>query len=604
MTTIEKELPVQAAEKRKHEKITFSDLYDATAELGVLFYSAFSAIGRVLLGLFLRVVDATAHGWAHISRFLKRVFRKALVLLVTPIIRYRMAYKLSRNGIVKAKSESGSLGGAKAAAKAAGRMLVGKRGILVTVVNWVLPIVSCVFLFNVISYANNQTYALKLTVNGNFIGYIDDESVYNSAEKAVQKRINYTGSNTAALSFEPAYEIASNGYGTTLNANQLTDEILKLITDDIADGYGLYIGGNYYGTLPEHDDLDKALEAILDQYRTGGDNETVAFDKEISFVPGKYMVDSFVEEDEMIKLLTSFKKVASYYTVVDGDSAGLICDKVNMTYEELAALNPGYNANYAVYGGQKIKITSDEPFLTVIITREEHYKEEFDFETIYNDDSTVFKDDKRIQRTGVNGERAVVANVSYINGVEVNRHVLSRTVTKEPVTQIVSVGTKPRMLNSAPAQTVPEGQYIWPVGGNTGVISCLPWMPQGNYQHSYNNSRGGHKGLDIRGSLNTPIYAAESGTVVDCATGWNGGYGNMIKIRHADGKETIYGHLNSISSTIYVGKKVTMGEGIGYMGNTGESTGTHLHFEVRINGIPQWPLDYLPPHITDWNVYI
>lgn len=602
MTTIEKELNIHPAEERKREKITFSDLYDATAELGVLFYSAFSAIGQVLFGLFVGLMGAVAHGWVHISRFLKQILKKAVELLVTPIIRYKMAYKLSSNEIARAKSDGGSLGGAKAAAKAVGRVLLGKRGVLVTVVNWVLPIVSCVFLFNVISYANNQLYALKLTVNGNFIGYIDDESVYNSAEKAVQKRINYTGSSTVALSFEPVYEVTANGYGTTLNSNQLTDEILKLITDDIADGYGLYIGDDYYGTLQDHEKLDKALDAILDQYREGGTNETVAFDKEISFISGKYMVDSFVEEDEMIDLLTSYKKVASYYTVVDGDSAGLICEKVNMTYEELAALNPGYSASYPVYGGQKIKITQDEPYLTVIVTREEHYTEEFDYETIYNDDSTIFVDDKVIQRTGVNGERAVVANVSYINGVEVNRHVLSRTVTKEPVTQIVSVGTKPRMLNSAPAQTVSEGQYIWPVGGNTGVISCLPMMAQGGYQHSYGN----HKGVDIRGSLNTPIYAAASGTVVAVSNNgsWNSGYGNMVIIRHADGKETVYAHMNYVSSTIYVGKKVTMGEGIGYMGSTGNSTGNHLHFEVRINGIAVWPLDYLPSHITDWGTYM
>ncbi len=604
MTTIEKELPVQAAEKRKHEKITFSDLYDSTAELGVLFYSAFSAIGQVLYGLILRLVDATARGWEHISRLLGRVFRKVAVLLVTPIIRYKMAYKLSRNGIEKAKSDSGSLGGAKAAAKAAGRMLLGKRGMLVTVVNWVLPIVSCVFLFNVISYANNQTYAIKLTVNGNFIGYIDDESVYNSAEKAVQKRINYTGSNTTALSFEPTYEVVANGYGTTLNENQLTDEILKLITDDIADGYGLYIGDIYYGTLSEHDRLDKALEAILEKYREGGRNETVAFDKEISFVSGRYMIDSFVEEDEMIDLLTSYKKVASYYTVVDGDSASLICEKVGMTYEELAALNPGFNAKYPVYGGQKIKITRDEPYLTVIVTREEHYNEEFDFETVYNDDSTIFKDDKLERQKGIVGERAVVANVSYINGVEVNRHVLSRTVTKEPVTRIVSVGTKPRTANAAPAQTVAAGEYMWPVGGNTGVISYLPWMAQGNYQHSYNEGNGGHKGLDIAAPYGTPIYAAGSGTVIACSMGYNGGFGNMVRIRHADGKETTYGHMSAISSTLSVGKRVTMGECIGYVGNTGYSFGNHLHFEVRINGIAQWPLDYLPSHITQWGAYI
>ncbi|MGN1110241.1 MAG: peptidoglycan DD-metalloendopeptidase family protein [Oscillospiraceae bacterium] len=596
--TPEKTMPAQGLE-RKREKVSLSNIYDATAAMGFLFFTAFMAIGKALYGAVLRLSDAFIRGWKHISRFLKEVLAKCAAHLIAPYFRYKKALKIGQNEINKAKSEKGKMGGVSATAKVTGRMLFGKRGVLVTIVNWALPIASCIFLFNVISFANNQLYAIKLTVNGNFIGYIDDESVFNSAEKAVQKRINFTGSNTQIISFDPSYEVASIGYGSTLNSNQLTDKILELITDNIADGYGLYIGDQYYGTLSEHDKLNAALDEVLDKYRTGSEKETVAFDKEISFIPGKYMIDSFVDEDEMINLLTSFKKVASYYTVVDGDSAGLICDKVDMTFEELAALNPGYNAYYPVYGGQKIKITQDEPYLTVIVTREEHYNEKFDYETIYNDDSTIFEGDQLIRRAGSMGERSVVANVSYINGVEVNRHVISRTVTKEPVTRIVSVGTKPRTSNSAPAQIVEAGNYLWPVGGNGGKISCLPYMAQGGYQHAYY----GHKGLDIAGSYGTPIYAAGSGTIT--FAGWNsGGYGNLVIIRHDDGKETYYGHMSTISSAVYVGKRVTMGECIGYMGSTGNSTGNHLHFEVRINGKPQWPLDYLPAHITEWGTYM
>ncbi len=594
----EKELPSGGMEVNR-EKSVFSNLYDATATMGCLFFSAFVAIGKTLLGWLSGLLGAIVRGWERVSAFLKRVLIKVAAIIIVPIIKYRKALRMGKSEITKAKSENGAFKGASATAKVTGRMLFGKRGILVTIVNWALPVASCVFLFNVISFANNQAYALKLTVNGNFIGYIDDESVYNGAEKAVQKRINFTGSTTQLISFEPTYEISNNGYGPTLNSNQLTDKILELITNDIADGYGMYIGDDFYGTLLAHDDLDKALDSLLDNYRTDNPKESVSFDKEISFVPGKYMIDSFVDEDDMINLLTSYKKVASYYTVVYGDSPAAIVNKVGMTYEELAALNPGFNVNYPVRVDQQIKITSEEPYLSVIITREEHYNEYFPFETVYKDDASIFKDDKLEQQKGRQGERAVVANVSYINGVEVNRHILSRTVTKEPVTRIVSVGTKPRAANTAPAQTVAAGEYMWPVGGNGGRISCLPYMAQGNYWHSY----GGHTGLDIAGSYGTPIYAAGTGTVI--SKGWDyTGFGNLIKIRHDDGKVTYYAHMSGFSSTMYVGKRVTMGECIGYMGSTGNSTGNHLHFEVRINNKPQWPPDYLPAHITDWGTYV
>ncbi len=597
----EKELPEQITEN-KPKKITASYIYDSTATLGELFFSAFSAIGKTLLNLLSGILMTILVGWAHISRFLKRIFAKLAETVITPFIRYNKALKMGKNEISKARQQKGATGGAVAATRVTGRMLFGKRGIIVTIVNWVLPIMSCIFLFNVISYANNQMYALKLTVNGNFIGYIDDESVYNTSEKDVRSRIDFTGSTTKSIVFEPVYEVAAIGYGTTLNSNQLTDKILELIDAEISDGYGMYIGDAYYGTLVSHDKVDAALEELLDRYRSGSAKETVAFDKEITFIPGKYMTDSFVDEDKMIEKLTSYKRVASYYTVVNGDSAAAIAKKVDMTYEELAALNGEFNVNTPVYGGQQIKITQDEPFLTVIVTREEHYNESFDYDTTYNDDSTIFEGDKLERRKGVAGERAVVADVSYINGVEVNRHIISRTVTKEPVTRIVSVGTKPRTSNAAPAQTVAAGNYLWPVGGNGGKISCLPWIAVTNLGYSAYYSYYGHKGLDIAGSYGTPIYAAGTGTIITMKE-LSTGYGHYIVIQHDDGKQTLYGHMSTFSSTMYVGKRVTMGECIGYMGSTGNSTGNHLHFEVIINGKRQYPPDYLPTHISQWGLY-
>lgn len=598
----EKNLPLQGAQSTSEkQKLTAADIYDITAAMGELFFGAVTAIGQAIFDGVFGLLAALVRGWGYVSGYLKRFFAKLAQILIVPFIRYRRALKIGKTEISKAKAEKGTAGTAAATTKVAGRLLFGKRGFFVTVVNWVLPVLSCMFLFNIITFATSQMYAIRLTVNGNFIGYIEDESVYSTAEKAVHKRINFTGSNTQAFVFEPSYEVATIGYGSTLNSNQLTDKILELIDADIADGYGMYIGEQYYGTLTEHSRVDSALDALLDKYRTGSAKESVAFDKEVSFVPGKYMVDSFVDENEMIDMLTSYKQVATYYTVVYGDSAAAIARKVDMTYEEISALNGGnFNAYTPVHVGDKIKITQEEPYLTVIITREEHYDEYFAFDTVYNDDSTIFKGDKLIKRAGKNGQRAVVANVSYINGVEVNRHVLSRTVTKEPVTQIVSVGTKPRTANSASAQTVEAGNYLWPVGGNGGTISCLPWMAQGGYYHSYY----GHNGLDIAASYGTPIYAAGTGTVIAVSSGWNYGFGNMVKIRHDDGKETWYAHMSGFSSTIYTGKRVTMGECIGYVGSTGNSSGNHLHFEVRINGRPQYPPDYLPAHRTAWGTYV
>ena len=110
-----------------------------------------------------------------------------------------------------------------------------------------------------------------------------------------------------------------------------------------------------------------------------------------------------------------------------------------------------------------------------------------------------------------------------------------------------------------------------------------------------------HRAIDLRAAVGTPVYAAEDGTV-DWVQAWNGhstsgdqSYGNLVRIRHADyngGKlQTLYAHLKE--SKVKYGQAVKEGELIGYSGNTGNSTGPHLHFEVRLNGTRCNPLNWL-----------
>jgi len=118
--------------------------------------------------------------------------------------------------------------------------------------------------------------------------------------------------------------------------------------------------------------------------------------------------------------------------------------------------------------------------------------------------------------------------------------------------------------------------FVWPVLGP--VTSPFGW-------------RWGrmHEGIDIGAPEGTPIRAAAAGTVI--YAGWLGGYGNLTVIDHGNGIATAYGHQSSLAAGngAYVGQ----GQVVGYVGSTGHSTGPHLHFEVRVNGVPQDPLGYL-----------
>ncbi|WP_028716531.1 M23 family metallopeptidase [Paracoccus sp. J39] len=98
-----------------------------------------------------------------------------------------------------------------------------------------------------------------------------------------------------------------------------------------------------------------------------------------------------------------------------------------------------------------------------------------------------------------------------------------------------------------------------------------------------------HEGIDMAAPVGTPVYATGEGTVV--FAGWQRGYGNLIKIQHELGTETRYGHLSKIR--VKVGQKVSRGSQIGDMGNTGRSTGSHLHYEVRVNGRAVNPMSFI-----------
>ena len=91
-----------------------------------------------------------------------------------------------------------------------------------------------------------------------------------------------------------------------------------------------------------------------------------------------------------------------------------------------------------------------------------------------------------------------------------------------------------------------------------------------------------HTGVDWGSATGTPVFAAGNG-IID-KVGWEGGYGKYIRIRHANGYETAYGHMSAFARGLEAGKKVRQGQVIGYVGSTGLSTGAHLHFEILING--------------------
>lgn len=129
--------------------------------------------------------------------------------------------------------------------------------------------------------------------------------------------------------------------------------------------------------------------------------------------------------------------------------------------------------------------------------------------------------------------------------------------------------------------------FIWPLPGAGRVTTEF-----GADQWVNGVFSSGHKGIDIAIAGGTPIYAAHNGTVAATTGHWS--YGNVVMIDNGDGISTLYAHMQS-AAIVSVGQTVTQGQVIGYVGSTGNSSGNHLHFEVRVNGVRQNPRNYISP---------
>ena len=148
----------------------------------------------------------------------------------------------------------------------------------------------------------------------------------------------------------------------------------------------------------------------------------------------------------------------------------------------------------------------------------------------------------------------------------------------------VKVVTVAKQTATAGYATANLGGYV-DIGIN--LIRPVSGVVSSRYEYRWGTM---HKGLDLAAPYGTPIKAAASGTVTQA--GWNsGGYGYLVVISHGNGVETYYGHCSSIAVT--KGQTVSQGQVISYVGSTGQSTGNHLHFEVRKNGVTQNPEYYI-----------
>lgn len=309
---------------------------------------------------------------------------------------------------------------------------------------------------------------------------------------------------------------------------------------------------------------EQAEEEDLTQVQGDGLRQ-LSFSEKVEIVEAYVSEDQITPVEEAIEMVTKDTEKNQVYEVQAGDSLSVIANGHGMLVKELLALNEGLTETTVIHIGDEIIITVPEPELSVITVEESTYEEDYYAETQYILNDDWYTTQQVVRQEGEAGYHEVTALITRKNAKETDRRIIAETVLEEPVVEIVEKGTK----------TPPT--YIKPLSGGR-FTSGFKW-------------RWGrqHKGVDWACPIGTAIMASCGGKVVQA--GWLGGYGNCITLQHPDGRKTRYGHLSKI--LVSVGQSVSQGQKIALSGNTGRSTGPHVHFEIIINGSQVDPMKYL-----------
>lgn len=441
--------------------------------------------------------------------------------------------------------------------------------------NYILPVVGIYILMSTINYFDGLNYALSVEYGGNHIGYIKDESVFEAAERAVKGRI-INEDYESPVDAIPRFSLAVVPEESLTLTDTLTDRIISESGNQIHEATGLYIDNQFVGATTDGDDLLRTLSDMLDAHRdSSAIDERVEFVKNIQVTNGLFPVSSIVELNDIKDTLNSEVEGERLYTVQSGDAPSLIAQKNDIKYADLKALNPDIEKSLLV--GQEVIISKSVQFLGVKKISKVSYEESIPYTTVKIPDPQYVTSFSKVKKDGKEGVKEVVAEITYIDGVETERTILSETVIKEPVARELIVGSaKPLSQKTSAEKTSFNGSFIWPSDG--GYMSC-----------AFLGYRG-HTGMDIAASYGTNIRAAAPGTVV-LAKYVAGGYGRYIIIDHGGGVQTLYAHNSA--NYVKVGDKVAQGQIIAAMGRTGNVTGTHVHFEIRINGRYMNPANYI-----------
>ena len=456
-----------------------------------------------------------------------------------------------------------------------GSVIAGENGILRSVLRYAVPLTCCALLWTVVQQGVHQQYGVAVAVDGKTLGMIADESAYMEAEEIVRRRLD-SAEDAEQVDFSRSFQLQRLGEADMLlTSGQLAEMMMQNAGIELTEGCGVYVRDEMQGVVTDTHPIEAALTRQLSAFcnKLGEDAEQVHYADTVRYEYGLFPAERITDAQALANKLTAATHSTRIYTAGSGETVKSVAARFSVTADELNALNDGLPV--IIPQGTRITVPVTTHFMPIVYTRRVSPLSMVDFDTVRTETNTLPEGREELVVRGVKGERRSHQIITYTDGVQTSVETIGSELTVQPIDREIAVGTFHAQPYSTDTVIDGIGKYVWPVNG--GRITC----PFG--------AAGGHIGLDIGAAEYSEIYAADGGEVQ--YAGWEPGYGNFVILLHDDGYQTVYGHC--VEVFVNPGMRVERGDVIALVGSTGDSTGPHLHFEVRENGVRVDPALYL-----------
>lgn len=418
-------------------------------------------------------------------------------------------------------------------------------------------------------------FVFAVTVDGHPLGCVVTKDTWQQALELARAQAQTTMGVPVVLKSEVELsKIKPTSTDTVLSGDAL-QQACQAQVEFATQVWALTVGGVDVAYVRTQGEVKQVIAGLISDYEAAiskKGNTTIlkaGVDRQVTYHQAEAPVDKVTDVDGAKKILLRGTDKTLVHVVQRGESLWGIANSASLTVADLRKANPDLANPNLLRVGQEINLIVPDPYVNLTSTERYIYIKYLPFAQTVREDSSVWPYEGYVEKPGVYGRSEVTVEIDRVNGAETARRFLSEKNLSQPTTQHYVQGTRVYPKD-------PNG-LIWPA---PGPITSRYGYRSGEFHH----------GMDIGATYGTAVMAVNGGTVT--SAGWHGSLGNCVIIDHGNGFESYYAHLSVIS--VSAGDSVARGAVIGKVGNTGRSTGPHLHLELHQNGSSVNPLGYYP----------